>query len=163
MDQWKKNTNAVSRTTRTTRAVINHNFIRFSCSPSEDFLFILRPLRSSIGLSTVPNGQRQYLRLRKQARAQQFYKQMPHAVQTDFEESLRLLRYIEPDQTEILHLRFPQKNSTRGTPSPAITWHVFKKSELKFSQWQKKSKKYSKNQWNSLWISRADNITNQNF
>ena len=101
-------------------------FIKFSGLPSEDFAVFERQIRSSIGLSAVPNGRRHhFLHLRLQEGALQFYEQLPNALRTDFEESLRQLRerYINPDQTTILRLSFPEiKFSTHyATPEDYLT------------------------------------------
>ena len=101
-------------------------FIKFSCLPSEDFAVFERQIRSSIGLSAVPNGRRyHFLHLRLQEGALQFYEQLPNAVRTDFEVSLRQLRerYINPDQTAILRLSFPETkfNTQYATPEDCLT------------------------------------------
>ena len=49
--------------------------------PSEDYAVFERQFRSSIGLSAVPNGRRHnFLHLRLQEGALQFYEQLPNAV-----------------------------------------------------------------------------------
>ena len=101
-------------------------FIKFSGLPFEDFAVFERQIRSSIGLSAVPNGRRHhFLHLRLQEGELQFYEQLPNAVKIDFEDSMRHLRerYIHPDQTATLRLRFPEIkfNTQYATPEDYMT------------------------------------------
>ena len=143
MNGSKLITNAVPRTTRTTRAAVHRapihgnqsqpvHFNKLSGLPSEEFAVFERQIRNSNSLYVVSNGQRHhFLHPKLQEGALKLYEQPPNAVRTDFEEFLRHLRerYINPDQTAILCLSFPKiKFKTQyATPEDYLT-HLERKA-----------------------------------